>query len=163
MTTLMMGARTSLPNANCFIKAIDVYLGICFTFIFGALLEYACAHFCTMQHQTIVDVQRELLKEFEESNGTTHMVNSMSPKKLKTEDSTQQEMPEQSVACEGNEAVDKKKEKVCSLSSVKQMSRRAASMMSIENPNNIDRHSRILFPMAFLLVNIFYWLYYLLF
>lgn len=58
MTTLMMGARTSLPNANCFIKAIDVYLGICFTFIFGALLEYACAHFCTMQHQTILDVQR---------------------------------------------------------------------------------------------------------
>uniref|UniRef100_A0A8C4YK36 Gamma-aminobutyric acid receptor subunit pi n=1 Tax=Gopherus evgoodei TaxID=1825980 RepID=A0A8C4YK36_9SAUR len=48
MTTLMMGARTSLPNANCFIKAIDVYLGICFSFIFGALLEYAVAHFCTL-------------------------------------------------------------------------------------------------------------------
>lgn len=58
MTTLMMGARTSLPNANCFIKAIDVYLGICFTFIFGALLEYACAHFYTMQHQTIEDLHR---------------------------------------------------------------------------------------------------------
>lgn len=58
MTTLMMGARTSLPNANCFIKAIDVYLGICFTFIFGALLEYACAHFCTMQHQTLEDLHR---------------------------------------------------------------------------------------------------------
>ncbi|KAK7929455.1 hypothetical protein WMY93_005850 [Mugilogobius chulae] len=48
MTTLMMGARTSLPNANCFIKAIDVYLGICFSFIFGALIEYAVAHFCTL-------------------------------------------------------------------------------------------------------------------
>lgn len=58
MTTLMMGARTSLPNANCFIKAIDVYLGICFTFIFGALLEYACAHFYTMQHQTVDDLHR---------------------------------------------------------------------------------------------------------
>lgn len=58
MTTLMMGARTSLPNANCFIKAIDVYLGICFTFIFGALLEYACAHFYTVQHQTMEDLQR---------------------------------------------------------------------------------------------------------
>ncbi|KAG1963054.1 gamma-aminobutyric acid receptor subunit pi [Pimephales promelas] len=44
MTTLMMGARTSLPNANCFIKAIDVYLGICFSFIFGALIEYARTH-----------------------------------------------------------------------------------------------------------------------
>lgn len=50
MTTLMMGARTSLPNANCFIKAIDVYLGICFSFIFGALIEYAVAHFCTLTH-----------------------------------------------------------------------------------------------------------------
>ncbi|XP_030224215.1 gamma-aminobutyric acid receptor subunit pi [Gadus morhua] len=69
MTTLMMGARTSLPNANCFIKAIDVYLGICFTFIFGALLEYACAHFCTMQHQTLEELQRDLLRDFRESNG----------------------------------------------------------------------------------------------
>ena len=50
MTTLMMGARTSLPNANCFIKAIDVYLGICFSFIFGALIEYAVAHFCILTH-----------------------------------------------------------------------------------------------------------------
>uniref|UniRef100_A0A8C1CRP4 Gamma-aminobutyric acid receptor subunit pi n=2 Tax=Cyprinus carpio carpio TaxID=630221 RepID=A0A8C1CRP4_CYPCA len=163
MTTLMMGARTSLPNANCFIKAIDVYLGICFTFIFGALLEYACAHFCTMQHQTIVDVQRELLKEFEESNGTTHLANSTSPKKMQKKESTQQETTEQSVTCEGNEATDKKKENGCGLSSVKQMSRRAASMMSVENPNNIDRHARVFFPMVFLLVNIFYWLYYLLF
>ncbi|XP_051514770.1 gamma-aminobutyric acid receptor subunit pi-like [Myxocyprinus asiaticus] len=162
MTTLMMGARTSLPNANCFIKAIDVYLGICFTFIFGALLEYACAHFCTVQHQTIVDVQRELLKEFEESNGTTHLVNS--PKKMQTKASSQQETTDQSVTCEGDcEGESKKQERECGLSFVKQISRRAASMMSVENPHNIDRHARTLFPMAFLLVNILYWLYYLLF
>ncbi|TRY88819.1 hypothetical protein DNTS_015031 [Danionella cerebrum] len=161
MTTLMMGARTSLPNANCFIKAIDVYLGICFTFIFGALLEYACAHFCTMQHQTILDVQRELLREFEESNGSTYL--SKSPKKTQTEEPTRQEVPEQSVACEGNEVVEQTKVTGCGLDTVKEISRKAASIMTIENPHNIDRHSRILFPMAFLLVNILYWLYYLLF
>lgn len=104
-----------------------------------------------------------MLKEFEESNGTTHLVNSMSPRKMKTEDSTKQEKPEQTVTCEENEAVEQTKEKGCGLTTVKQMSRRAASMMSVENPHNIDRHARILFPMAFLLVNIFYWLYYLLF
>lgn len=60
MTTLMMGARTSLPNANCFIKAIDVYLGICFSFIFGALLEYAVAHFCTLHRPS----SKELPKVF---------------------------------------------------------------------------------------------------
>ncbi|KAJ3610228.1 hypothetical protein NHX12_022322 [Muraenolepis orangiensis] len=50
MTTLMMGTRNSLPNSNCFIKAIDVYLGICFSFIFGALIEYAVVHFCTLTY-----------------------------------------------------------------------------------------------------------------
>ncbi|KAA0709439.1 Gamma-aminobutyric acid receptor subunit pi GABA(A) receptor subunit pi [Triplophysa tibetana] len=166
MTTLMMGARTSLPNANCFIKAIDVYLGICFTFIFGALLEYACAHFCTMQHQTIIDVQRELLREFEESNGTSYLVTS-TPKKIKPQtqpkDTTEQETTDQTVMCEGDEPEPERKEKGCGLSSVKQMSRKAASVMTVENPHNIDSHARILFPMAFLLVNVFYWLYYLLF
>jgi len=58
MTTLMMGARTSLPNANCFIKAIDVYLGICFSFIFGALLEYAVAHFCTLHRLSSKELQK---------------------------------------------------------------------------------------------------------
>uniref|UniRef100_A0A4W6CKM4 Gamma-aminobutyric acid receptor subunit pi n=1 Tax=Lates calcarifer TaxID=8187 RepID=A0A4W6CKM4_LATCA len=138
MTTLMMGARTSLPNANCFIKAIDVYLGICFTFIFGALLEYACAHFYTMQHQTVEDLHRDLLRELNESNGNGS---------IPIISSTQ---PNQSMPGQG-----------CGLSSVKDASRRAASVFIVENPHNIDRHARTVFPTAFLFVNILYWLYYL--
>ncbi|XP_076879013.1 gamma-aminobutyric acid receptor subunit pi isoform X1 [Brachyhypopomus gauderio] len=161
MTTLMMGARTSLPNANCFIKAIDVYLGICFTFIFGALLEYACAHFYTMQHQTIVDVQRELLKEFDESNGncSIQLARATTPKTDLTPD-PREEAPAQPVKREGEETSEKQTPGGV-LSSVKQVSRKAASLMSVENPHNIDRHARAFFPMAFLLVNILYWLYYL--
>lgn len=49
MTTLMIGSRTSLSKTNCFIKAIDVYLGICFSFVFGALVEYAVAHYSSSQ------------------------------------------------------------------------------------------------------------------
>uniref|UniRef100_A0A3B4ZVX7 Gamma-aminobutyric acid receptor subunit pi n=1 Tax=Stegastes partitus TaxID=144197 RepID=A0A3B4ZVX7_9TELE len=150
MTTLMMGARTSLPNANCFIKAIDVYLGICFTFIFGALLEYACAHFYTMQHQTIEDLQR-----FSESNGNGS---------IPIVDSTADEAAEQSVDSDPKIHAGSK-EKVqsqgCGLSSVKKASRRAASVFVVENPHNIDRHARTVFPTAFLFVNILYWLYYL--
>ncbi|MEJ1287597.1 hypothetical protein NN561_018618 [Cricetulus griseus] len=55
MTTLMIGSRTSLPNTNCFIKAIDVYLGICFSFVFGALLEYAVAHYSSLQQMAVKD------------------------------------------------------------------------------------------------------------
>lgn len=60
MTTLMIGSRTSLPNTNCFIKAIDVYLGICFSFVFGALLEYAVAHYSSLQQMAAKDRVRVL-------------------------------------------------------------------------------------------------------
>ncbi|XP_020485391.2 gamma-aminobutyric acid receptor subunit pi [Labrus bergylta] len=166
MTTLMMGARTSLPNANCFIKAIDVYLGICFTFIFGALLEYACAHFYTMQNHTIEDLYRELLKELNESNGngSIPVVTSTQPNQSVEIASTAEEPAVQSVNTDtkSNEALKEKAPgRGCTLSSVKSASRRAASIFTVENPHNIDRHARTVFPTAFLFVNILYWLYYL--
>uniref|UniRef100_A0A4W6CK28 Gamma-aminobutyric acid receptor subunit pi n=2 Tax=Lates calcarifer TaxID=8187 RepID=A0A4W6CK28_LATCA len=166
MTTLMMGARTSLPNANCFIKAIDVYLGICFTFIFGALLEYACAHFYTMQHQTVEDLHRDLLRELNESNGngSIPIISSTQPNQSVEIGSTAEEPMEQSANSDTkNHAGSKEKMpgQGCGLSSVKDASRRAASVFIVENPHNIDRHARTVFPTAFLFVNILYWLYYL--
>nr|XP_020449515.1 gamma-aminobutyric acid receptor subunit pi-like isoform X2 [Monopterus albus] len=161
MTTLMMGARTSLPNANCFIKAIDVYLGICFTFIFGALLEYACAHFYTMQHRTLEDLHRDLLMELSETNGNglIPIVNSTRPNQSEIGSTA-----EQSVSNDSRnhaEAKEKMTGQGCGLSSVKDASRRAASVFIVKNPHNIDRHARAVFPTAFLFVNILYWLYYL--
>uniref|UniRef100_A0A8K9V8Q4 Gamma-aminobutyric acid receptor subunit pi n=1 Tax=Oncorhynchus mykiss TaxID=8022 RepID=A0A8K9V8Q4_ONCMY len=170
MTTLMMGARTSLPNANCFIKAIDVYLGICFTFIFGALLEYACAHFCTVQHQTTppptkcLSSPQELLQEFDDSNGngTMPVVSSSQPNQVLELGSTQKDLVDQSgTSVSEAEATEKKPEKGCGLTSFKNAARRALSVFNIENPHNIDRHARTMFPLTFLAVNVFYWLYYL--
>ncbi|KAJ4946330.1 hypothetical protein JOQ06_023997 [Pogonophryne albipinna] len=166
MTTLMMGARTSLPNANCFIKAIDVYLGICFTFIFGALVEYACAHFYTMQNQTIEELHRELLRDFNESNGngSIPIFRSTQPKHTVQMSSTAEEPLEQAADCDTRNhagAREKLSDQGCGLSSVRSASRRAAAAFTVENPHNIDRHSRTAFPMAFLCVNVLYWLYYL--
>ncbi|ELW66230.1 Gamma-aminobutyric acid receptor subunit pi [Tupaia chinensis] len=73
MTTLMIGSRTSLPNTNCFIKAMDVYLGICFSFVFGALLEYAIAHYSSLQQTAAKD--RGTAKEVEEVK-ITNIINS---------------------------------------------------------------------------------------
>ncbi|XP_077465226.1 gamma-aminobutyric acid receptor subunit pi [Stigmatopora argus] len=164
MTTLMMGARTSLPNANCFIKAIDVYLGICFTFIFGALLEYACAHFYTMQHQTIEDLHRDLVREFYESNGNGSIATSIRPKNSVKVNPPEEESTEQSATSDTKTTSEPKEEKPgpgCILSSMKDASRKAASIFIVKNPHNIDRHARTVFPTAFLFVNILYWLYYL--
>nr|DBA15095.1 TPA: hypothetical protein GDO54_004352 [Pyxicephalus adspersus] len=148
MTTLMMGARTSLPNANCFIKAIDVYLGICFSFIFGALLEYAIAHFCTLHRpdQKKLAQQKDFEEEEMDMNGTIAAVSSG--------ENTQ------------SEVVSNRKVKSQSSRTTSSTIKRILCIFycfQVENPHQIDNYSRLSFPLSFMIVNVFYWVYYLYF
>lgn len=44
MTTISTGVRGSLPRIS-YVKAIDIYLVMCFVFVFAALLEYAAVNY----------------------------------------------------------------------------------------------------------------------
>ena len=44
MTTISTGVRSSLPRIS-YVKAIDIYLVMCFLFVFAALLEYAVVNY----------------------------------------------------------------------------------------------------------------------
>ncbi|CAF4792057.1 unnamed protein product, partial [Rotaria magnacalcarata] len=44
MTTISTGVRSSLPRIS-YVKAIDIYLLMCFVFVFAALLEYAAVNY----------------------------------------------------------------------------------------------------------------------
>lgn len=44
MTTISTGVRSSLPKIS-YVKAIDIYLVMCFVFVFAALLEYAAVNY----------------------------------------------------------------------------------------------------------------------
>lgn len=44
MTTISTGVRSSLPRIS-YVKAIDIYLVMCFLFVFAALLEYAAVNY----------------------------------------------------------------------------------------------------------------------
>ncbi|EYC34652.1 hypothetical protein Y032_0001g78 [Ancylostoma ceylanicum] len=44
MTTISTGVRQSLPRIS-YVKSIDVYLVMCFVFVFAALLEYAAVNY----------------------------------------------------------------------------------------------------------------------
>uniref|UniRef100_A0A8C8R866 Uncharacterized protein n=1 Tax=Pelusios castaneus TaxID=367368 RepID=A0A8C8R866_9SAUR len=133
MTTLMMGARTSLPNANCFIKAIDVYLGICFSFIFGALLEYAVAHFSLANSCNVSD-----------------KINKVDSKK--------------NINTSSNRKIEKSKPSWCS-SPMTVMKRLfcISDCFHVKNPYHIDNYARLSFPLSFIIINMFYWVYYLYF
>uniref|UniRef100_A0A8C3SRD2 Gamma-aminobutyric acid receptor subunit pi n=1 Tax=Chelydra serpentina TaxID=8475 RepID=A0A8C3SRD2_CHESE len=135
MTTLMMGARTSLPNANCFIKAIDVYLGICFSFIFGALLEYAVAHFCTLHRSNL----RVLTK-----------INKVDSKKNINTSSNRKEEKSKHSGCSSPMTVMKRL--FC-----------ISDCFYVKNPYHIDNYARLSFPLSFIIINVFYWVYYLYF
>ena len=44
MTTISTGVRSSLPRIS-YVKAIDIYLVMCFVFVFAALMEYAAVNY----------------------------------------------------------------------------------------------------------------------
>ncbi|KAJ8298190.1 hypothetical protein KUTeg_024721 [Tegillarca granosa] len=44
MTTISNGVRSSLPRIS-YVKAIDIYMVMCFVFVFAALLEYAAVNY----------------------------------------------------------------------------------------------------------------------
>jgi len=44
MTTISTGVRSALPRIS-YVKAIDIYLVMCFVFVFAALLEYAAVNY----------------------------------------------------------------------------------------------------------------------
>ncbi|KAM3842811.1 gamma-aminobutyric acid receptor subunit pi [Diretmus argenteus] len=179
MTTLMMGARTSLPNANCFIKAIDVYLGICFSFIFGALIEYAVAHFCTLSHpDSNMLMYGHRMQEFdEEMNGivTTYSSHSNRAKRRKEAATTPPPTPvsvELAVTPSSPSGSEPKPEAppeeapnrcLIVLALLRKVLHRSINCCHVENPHYIDNYSRVTFPLSFVMVNLLYWTYYLYF
>ncbi|XP_069467507.1 gamma-aminobutyric acid receptor subunit pi-like isoform X2 [Ambystoma mexicanum] len=162
MTTLMMGARTSLPNANCFIKAIDVYLGICFSFIFGALLEYAVAHFCTLQRSDLKESKQHNVTEDEEEmeiNGIIAAIsNNKDAAKKKAKESNQTDG-------RTGRKQEKGKSSGCNTTPMSVMKRLFCifDCFHVNNPHHIDTYARLSFPISFMLVNLMYWVYYLYF
>ncbi|XP_051910267.1 gamma-aminobutyric acid receptor subunit pi-like [Hippocampus zosterae] len=178
MTTLMMGARTSLPNANCFIKAIDVYLGICFSFIFGALIEYAVAHFCTLTYSDphMLVYGHQLHNFDDEINGIVTTISSPCDraKRRKEPDAGPAAAPATSeLAVDPSsqtgsepkpEASPPEPTNWCFIALA--TFRKLLSFIScchIKNPHHIDNYSRVTFPLSLVLVNLLYWTYYLYF
>ncbi|CAI5769281.1 gamma-aminobutyric acid receptor subunit pi [Podarcis lilfordi] len=148
MTTLMMGSRNAVTKTNGFIKAIDVYLGICFTFIFGALIEYAVAHYIASQKASTNEVTRET------EDVTSIFSTSVTSYNQKINFSAIDNIAHSGLTM-------KPKDKIRFL--LRNKMRRVVSYFTIQNPGNIEHYSRLLFPLCFLVVNLFYWVYYLFF
>ncbi|XP_061089584.1 gamma-aminobutyric acid receptor subunit beta-3 isoform X2 [Conger conger] len=188
MTTINTHLRETLPKIP-YVKAIDMYLMGCFVFVFLALLEYAFVNYIffgrgpQMQkklaekaekanndrnkydsnrvdaHGNILLTTLEIHNEVAGNEITTSVTETRNSSSMAFDNSgiqyRKQSMPREA----GRHSLDRNAQLK------KTRLRRRSSQLKIKIPdltdvNAIDRWSRIIFPAAFSLFNLIYWLYY---
>ncbi|CAH1958827.1 unnamed protein product [Acanthoscelides obtectus] len=205
MTTISTGVRSSLPRIS-YVKAIDIYLVMCFVFVFAALLEYAAVNYTywgarakkkskkgkapeeikagskpnTDQQETYMasediielqDVRMSPIASIRNRNNSSKTGNnacevdlSKFPPSFRISRTTGYAYNcrmTPGLRYRGNKANSIHKTKV--LHAIKKGALvLKASMPKIKDVNIIDKYSRIVFPVAFFLFNLGYWLFYFL-
>nr|CAH7712472.1 unnamed protein product [Callosobruchus chinensis] len=205
MTTISTGVRSSLPRIS-YVKAIDIYLVMCFVFVFAALLEYAAVNYTywgarakkkskksktsediktgaksnTDQQQQsymtsediieLQDVRMSPIASIRNRNNSSKPGNSCEvdvskfPPSFRISRTTGYAYNcrmTPGLRYRGNKANSIHKPKM--LHAIKKGALvLKASMPKIKDVNIIDKYSRIVFPVAFLMFNLGYWLFYFL-
>merc|ERR1719350_2111437 len=204
MTTISTGVRSSLPRIS-YVKAIDIYLVMCFVFVFAALLEYAAVNYTywgarakkKKKEKKQKDkeekerlVSRVAAVEEEERAANSHSIGleeeiielqdlRMSPipslrnrhkaKYYKEPGGSDQSFPPSfrmhrnySFPVRGGHSHHRKDRKRTRL--LNQLKKGAgvikSSLPKIKDVNVIDKYSRVVFPVSFILFNVAYWCFY---
>jgi gamma-aminobutyric acid receptor subunit beta len=195
MTTISTGVRSSLPRIS-YVKAIDIYLVMCFVFVFAALLEYAAVNYL---YWGVRVKRRKRKNEEEKAKRETHenyqlvkiesdraspiiglrSHTSLNHRKLATISFDDN--------CQSNHVITRQPPRIRPLVKTNpaldpatynrtprpRRSRRLLnylrnrtthirhSIEDLRDVNDIDRWSRLCFPVLFLLFNASYWPYYI--
>ncbi|XP_011305255.1 glutamate-gated chloride channel isoform X5 [Fopius arisanus] len=153
MATQTSGINASLPPVS-YTKAIDVWTGVCLTFVFGALLEFALVNYASRS-----DMHRENMKkkyrEIEHSASVDPATELLEP-----DGSTNFQMP---LVRHREDTMSMDKMRQCEIHMQPQKKNCCRSWLSKfpTRSKRIDVISRITFPLVFALFNLAYWSTYL--
>ncbi|KAM6953694.1 glycine receptor, alpha 4a isoform 1-T1 [Aplochiton taeniatus] len=152
MTTQSSGSRASLPKVS-YVKAIDIWMAVCLLFVFAALLEYAAVNFVSRQHKEFIRLRKKqrrqrIVSEEElvrDSRGFYFRGYGMGHC-LQNKDGT---------AVEPATVFAPPPPPMPSLYDGESLRKRF-----VDRAKRIDTISRAVFPLSFLIFNIFYWITY---
>ncbi|XP_067387212.1 gamma-aminobutyric acid receptor subunit beta-1 isoform X1 [Emydura macquarii macquarii] len=187
MTTISTHLRETLPKIP-YVKAIDIYLMGCFVFVFLALLEYAFVNYIFFgkgphrqkkaaekatnekgklemnkvqvdAHGNILLTTLELRNEVSSSEVFTSISDPRATMYSYDSASIQYRRPNSSRELYNRSTLDRH------VVHKKGRLQRRASQLRVKIPdltdvNSIDKWSRMVFPITFILFNVIYWLYY---
>ncbi|XP_031336503.1 glutamate-gated chloride channel isoform X1 [Photinus pyralis] len=156
MATQTSGINASLPPVS-YTKAIDVWTGVCLTFVFGALLEFALVNYASRS-----DMHRENMKKQRRQCELEHAASMDATSDLMDSDSNATFAMKPLVRHPGD-PLSMEKVRQCEIHMQPARPNCCRSWLSKfpTRSKRIDVISRITFPLVFALFNVIYWSTYL--
>ncbi|XP_073445681.1 gamma-aminobutyric acid receptor subunit rho-1 isoform X2 [Dendrobates tinctorius] len=150
MSTIITGVNASMPRVS-YIKAVDIYLWVSFVFVFLSVLEYAAVNYLTTVQERKERKLREKLpctcgvpRVMMDSSYSDGEVNNLGGFVSENGENEDRIMVQLALNTERN--------------SNRRKSQRPSYVSMRIDTHAIDKYSRIVFPAAYILFNLIYWL-----
>ncbi|GFO09338.1 gamma-aminobutyric acid receptor subunit alpha-6 [Plakobranchus ocellatus] len=163
MTFLVLDTRNDLPRV-AYSTALDVYVALCFFFVFASIVQFAAVHFFTKYGSADNDFKTTLLLDTDDSDDDEDLEAEDAEDPNRFQPTSQASFrppnghtnlrPDSLTACI-------RKMWTCLLSTrAKRFNKNVRNALGLNSVSKIDQVSRVLFPSAFLGLNIVYWISY---
>ncbi|XP_042234381.1 gamma-aminobutyric acid receptor subunit beta-like isoform X14 [Homarus americanus] len=170
MTTLMSSTNAALPKIS-YVKSIDVYLGTCFVMVFASLLEYAAVGYMgkriQMRKNRILAIQK--MAEQRKTATLDHSHASQDhPDHAPKQTEVRYKLHDPKAHSKGGtlentingRADEEAPPPIANLLPHKDINKGLNKLYGC-SPSDIDKYSRIVFPVCFVCFNLMYWIIYL--
>ncbi|XP_070948644.1 gamma-aminobutyric acid receptor subunit rho-3 isoform X4 [Macaca nemestrina] len=154
MSTIITAVSASMPQVS-YLKAVDVYLWVSSFFVFLSVIEYAAVNYLTTVEER---------KQFKKTGKISRMYNIDAVQAMAFDGcyhDSEIDMDQTSLSLNSEDFMRRKSIRSPSTDSTRIKRRKSlgghVGRIILENNHVIDTYSRILFPVVYILFNLFYW------